>query len=286
MEIEEVTNPAPETVAEVTTPETPPSQEAQQPDPQSEEGQAPATEFEEVEIDGNKYSLPKEIADKFMMNRDYTQKTQAVAEERRAVIAERESFQRERQIEEALFTERANLSNVEARLEAYRNTNWQAWQSQDPNSAQAAMADYMMLRDAHTTLSENIKKGKEQLLQEQYQRHAEAQQSAISYLSKPRPEIGWDGKFDNDRGKALVSFGRQIGIPDAELMKINNPALVQALNLAKIGYDALMKQRQQPTRPEAVTAAKVPTSRSTHTSDPRKMSMEQYAKARKEGRIS
>src|SRR5690349_14326658 len=46
---------------------------------------APADETFEVEIDGEKFQLPKKLEKAVMQERDYTQKSQAVAEQRRQI---------------------------------------------------------------------------------------------------------------------------------------------------------------------------------------------------------
>ena len=52
---------------------------------------------EEVDIDGKSYKVPKELKDMVLMHKDYTQKTQAVAEQRKAYEEKAQNLeQRER----------------------------------------------------------------------------------------------------------------------------------------------------------------------------------------------
>jgi hypothetical protein len=66
----------------------PAGQSDQAPD---EEGEAidPAEDGEEIEHEGRKYLVPKALKPLLLMQADYTRKTQEVAEQRRAVMAER-----------------------------------------------------------------------------------------------------------------------------------------------------------------------------------------------------
>ena len=47
----------------------------------------PADETDEIEKDGQKYRIPKALKDNFLMHRDYTHKTQALAEKERQIDA-------------------------------------------------------------------------------------------------------------------------------------------------------------------------------------------------------
>src|SRR5689334_7489204 len=63
--------------------------------------QTEAEEFGEIEVDGKKIELPKSAAEKLqaerMMHANYTQKTQALAEERRAFEAQSSEQQKQQQ---------------------------------------------------------------------------------------------------------------------------------------------------------------------------------------------
>jgi hypothetical protein len=48
---------------------------------------------EEVDYEGEKYKLPKKLKDALLRQQDYTQKTQQVAEQRRAIEAQAQQVQ-------------------------------------------------------------------------------------------------------------------------------------------------------------------------------------------------
>ena len=286
MEEETLTNQEePEVIENASTeaePEELATEETQEGETDEEEGQI---ETEEVEFNGKKYAVPKELAPNLMMQSDYTRKTQEVAELRKETEAERASWRQQAQIREALFEEKAELHQIDKRLNAYRNTNWQQWQVQDPNGYQAAMAEYTQLRDYKEGLNGRIQ-GREAELASQFEQSTVARlNKAVEALSKPDPKLGWDGKFDTPKREQLASFGKELGFSDEELAGTDHPLMIKTLQLAKIGYEALKKQQTAPARTPAEPAAKVPTSRASSPINAKTASMDAYAAARRAGRI-
>ena len=285
MEEETLTNQdEPEVIENASTEAQPEALAPEQPESEGdeEEGQI---ETEEVEFNGKVYAVPKELAPNLMMQSDYTRKTQEVAELRKETEAERASWRQQAQIREALFEERAELHQIDKRLNAYRNTNWQQWQVQDPNGYQAAMAEYTQLRDYKEGLNGRIQ-GREAELASQFEQSTVARlNKAVEALSKPDPKLGWDGKFDTPKREQLASFGKELGFSEEELAGTDHPLMIKTLQLAKIGYEALKKQQTAPARTPAEPAAKVPTSRASSPINAKTASMDAYAAARRAGKL-
>jgi hypothetical protein len=253
------------------------------------EGEEPPEDEEELDIDGQPLKVPKSLAEKLqarmMMQADYTQKTQAIAEQRREYEQQRQAFEAETQMKQELFKEEAQLHNVRERLSQFQGVNWGQIAAQNPQQAVAMQAEYTQLKDYHDQLYGHVEGRKSELAQRREQETASTRVRALEMLNKPDPERGWDGKFDSQKSQVLTEFGLKLGFTNEELSRTTHPRMIQTLNLARIGYEALMKQRQTPTRAVAQPAAKVPTSRTVGTRDPSKMTMEQYAAARKDGRL-
>ena len=285
MEEETLTNQdEPEVIENASTEAQPEALAPEQPESEGdeEEGQI---ETEEVEFNGKVYAVPKELAPNLMMQSDYTRKTQEVAELRKETEAERASWRQQAQIREALFEEKAELHQIDKRLNAYRNTNWQQWQVQDPNGYQAAMAEYTQLRDYKEGLNGRIQ-GREAELASQFEQSTVARlNKAVEALSKPDPKLGWDGKFDTPKREQLASFGKELGFSEEELAGTDHPLMIKTLQLAKIGYEALKKQQTAPARTPAEPAAKVPTSRASSPINAKTASMDAYAAARRAGKL-
>jgi hypothetical protein len=292
MEMNETTNPETEVTStaeatEVDENEALASEDANEADLEGEG----LEEDEELDIDGNPLKVPKSLAEKLkarmMMQADYTQKTQTLAEQRRELETQRQAAQWEAETKQQLFQEEAQLFSVRQRLEQFQNVNWQQMAAQNPQQALAAQAEYTQLRDYHDRLNGHVEGRKAELAQAREQDTAIAREKAMEALNKPDPELGWDGKIDAEKGRLLTELGQKFGYTNEELLAANSdPRSAKVLNLARLGMKYLEAQRRAPQRPAAEPAAKVPAAKATgYPRDPSKMSMEQYAAARKSGRI-
>ena len=287
MEMNEATNPAPE-AEEVEAPEVETEETlAAEPDENADEdGEAPPEEEEELDLDGEKLRLNKALAEKikagFMKNSDYTQKTQTLAEQRRELEAQRQATEWEAQTRQELFREEAQLMTVSQRLEQFQGVNWQALAQQDVQQYAALQAEYTQLRDVHDRLSGHVEGRRSELAAQREQTTATALQRAVEHLSKPKPDLGWDGKFDADRRSALTKFGLQLGFTNEELSNTSHPLMIQTLNLAKIGYEALKKQTSTlKQQPQANPVPQVAAGKSrSGTADPDKLPVDQWVKWR------
>lgn len=280
---DQTTNPEPVIEEqEVALPAEEPQLEAEAP---ADENQEQEPELEDVDFNGNKYRVPKELAPHLMMKADYTRKTQEVAELRRGVEARSMEVQREAEINQELIDDIAQKRLVDARLGALQGLDWS---KVDPQDAQRLLIEQMQLSQAQKDLGGRIDERKAEMSAKREQATATALGHAIEALNKPDEKFGWQGKFDQTVSASLTKFGAELGFTNEELANTTHPLMIKTLHLAKIGAETLRKQRTAATgsRPAAEPAARVPTSRaSSHTTDPNKMSMEQYAAARKAGRI-
>jgi hypothetical protein len=295
MELSTSTNPETETVeveaAEVETPD----EQTLETEAEAPEGEEAAEEEEELDIDGNPLKVPKTLAEKLkarmMMQADYTQKTQTLAEQRREYEAQRQAFEAEEQVKRELFNEEAQLFNVRQRLQAFQNVNWTEAYGKDPQRAGMMQAEYTQLKDFHDRLNGHVENRRTELAKSREQETAIARDKAIaeafSVLNKPDPELGWDGKIDDEKARALTDAGIKFGYSNEELIAANSdPRAAKVLNLARLGLKYLEAQRKAPQRPAAEPAAKVPAAKSPgHPRDPEKMTYAQYAAGRKSGRI-
>lgn len=248
----EIVEDTPEQSQEVETPNDTPDEIDGDEQP---EGQATEPETEEVEFNGNTYRVPKEIAPALMMQADYTRKTQEVAEIRKAVEAQRADIQREAEINQAMIDDIAQARAVEARLQALQRVNWNEVPVEDQ---QRLLIEQMQLRQAKEDLGQRINGRRTEIETMREREAATALSQAIEVLNKPKPEIGWTGKFDAPARDTLTKFGLEIGYTNEELANTTHPLMIQTLNLARIGYEALKKQRTAIAKPAAVEAKPVP----------------------------
>ena len=243
-------------------------------------------ELEELSVGGKQYRLPKEIAAMVVKaeNADavVTRKTQSLAEERKAVQAEREQFHREAETNNALINEVGQIRTIEARLAQFQNVNWQQWYDANPTEAGKAQAEYTQLRDFHGNLAGNIEARKAELAASTESRRATSMSHATEVLSKPMPELGWDGKFDDAKRKDMRDFLLKNNVKESVIASIDNPEIILLTHLAMLGAKSFQQQKAAATPPKIV-AEPVPTvvtGKSRASVDPDKMSQAQFNKWR------
>ena len=242
---------------------------------------------EELDIDGDPIRVPKTLAEKLkarmMMQADYTQKTQALAEQRKALEVERQATQWEAETKQQLFQEEAQLLTVRQRLEQFQGVNWAALAQQDMQQHAVMQAEYTQLKDFHDRLSGHVEGRRSELNSKVEHERAISIERAVQHLNSPKPDIGWDGKFDADKRANLTKFGMELGFTNEELSNTSHPLMIQTLNLARIGYETLRKQNAtlKQAAPQAKPVPTVATGKTrTGPSNPDKLSTEEWLKWR------
>lgn len=261
---------------------TTPNAETPQPDESlqfDDNGSDAAEEFEEIEADGEKLRVPKgsKWRDRFLMQSDYTAKTQALANERRqaeeAVRAQAQQVQRDA----AVLGHRRELVGLELQLEKYSAVTpdqWRQFRAVDPDKAGDAWMEYQTLDKQVRTLREN-------LTLEDQRRHSEAQQANARRLEQAEAVYKRDiPNWSPQRADELAHFAvKELGASYEQLKGvIAVPWLVKALHKAAL-HDQLAKQAKTPTpTTEARPARTITGGTARSTVDPDKLPMKDWMK--------
>jgi hypothetical protein len=288
MEIDNTTNPVAAEVEATEVEQEEPSLEAEAANDGDEpDSQADEPEFEELEVDGKLYKVPKEIAPHVMKNADYTQKTQALAEQRRqweeSLAQERETIQRESEIFETLKSQEAQRIAIEGRIEALRGVNINALPPQDQLRYNNEL---MQLQWAHGDIARAIDARREELVGERERQFANTWQRTVQSLSQPDEKLGWSGRYDESTQASLAQFMRDVGVNDDNRIRatLAEPVAAKVLNLAKIGLATLQKQKAAlSAKPKQAEAKPVPTvsgAKAKGNVDPDKLSPGEWVKWR------
>lgn len=216
-------------------------------------------EDEEIEIGGKKVAMPKSIAAEIkagtMRNADYTQKTQAVAAERKAVEAEREQVRQQAEQSQQYIKEVAKVHAIDDQLEQYKALDWNALSDEDPAGAQKLHFQYQALQaKRHEAAQAVAQKQHEHALNEQ-QVTAKQLQEAEAYVQREIP--GWT----NERATQVNAYASSIGVKMDQgfaRMVMQNPAILKVLDAAE-KFDQLVKK--QAAKPKAPTAPPAPVTR-------------------------
>lgn len=239
-------------------------------------GDQPAgPEFVEVEINGKKYAVPPDLKDGYMMQADYTKKTQEVAEMRKSAEARAAEAETAYSVSQEVLEARVHLMNFDARLKQFENVNWQEMEAQDPVGAMSAWREFQQLREARSNLGTKLD-------QHQRQVSEKAEQETASRLRETREFAekniaGWTPELD----VKIANFaGAELGFAPDALRGALTPQIYKTLHLAMLGHQLLTKTQTTP-KPQAqiqplrtVSAHSSPTT----TKDPAEMSMDEYAK--------
>ncbi len=202
---------------------------------------------EEIEKDGQTYRIPRALKDSFLMHRDYTRKTQALAERERQIAAAFHSH------EAASVTEnqtQARIAAVDAQIAECQTIDWQAWSQTDPVAASAAFMEYSGLKEQRQALFSHYAQARQQRTLIEQQETARRIGQGRDVLAEAIP--GWG----EGRAKALLDFGQtHYGFTADELNEIDDPRLVRALNDAFSHIEAEARSKTA-RRVEAMAAVR------------------------------
>lgn len=223
------------------TTETPEAQEAtEEPKEEAaEEGQAEpeVEEAEEVEYEGKTYALPKELKEAVLRQKDYTQKTQQVAEQRRELEALKEQTQQIEQFREKQFSAAVALSQLDSQLKQYQGLDWNGLATTDP-------AEFIRLDRMQRQLQEQFNAQKQSIQEAMAQEKQLTDKQRQQLLEKGQAELARDIKgWNAELAKAIVSHGKSYGYSDTELSVITDPRQVKVL------HDAYQWRKLQEAKP-------------------------------------
>lgn len=200
--------------------------------------------YVDVEIDGKTFKVPEEFKDAPFRAKDYTQKAQALAEERRQVTAQAEKLERVTQITEQELNIRVELNGMASQIERYEQVDWDAFEQQDPMAAQSEWRKYQTLQGQF-----NRKYGEMTQAQTERAKIVEddlnsriAATTEFAYKNIPGMSPELDAK--------ITQFAiKELGYDPDTLKKSYNPQIYKTLFLAHLGQQTLSAQKLQAKTP-------------------------------------
>jgi hypothetical protein len=224
--------------------------------------------------DGAEYEVPETILPALMKDRDYRQKTAAVAQQRREIEEAKAAFEVERQRSADELKIEAELAHLTELERQYAGLDWSRMAQEDLYTAQQRQFERQQVKDRIATLSgERAQKVQERTARAQ-QETAKRVEAAENYGRANIPN--WDAGAD----RQLVEYARSVGFDDATLARMISPAFIKLLHEASIGASALKKAAVQP-KPELKKAEPAKQVNGRSNGSGRKplheMSMDEYA---------
>lgn len=198
--------------------------------------EVPPAEFEEIEHEGQFYKIPAALKGAFLMNADYTRKTQELAEHRRTLEQGRQEFLRQAEAAQASLQDRAQLQILDHQLEVFAGADWEGLAAEQPERAQALWTQFQETRAVREQYVYALQRQEEQVQLARQRQVADEMARAGAVLSR---EIeGWSPEVANK----LVEYAGAFGVTLDELREVADPRLWKVLHRAYVG-DLLQKQQ-------------------------------------------
>lgn len=195
-------------------------------------------DFDEVEYgDGKKFKLPRELNRGFLREADYTQKTQALAQERQAFAAEQSQHA---EMTTALRSQIGRVHSLNERVEQFNQVPWDQLYEHNPDEWRALRDDFLRTQDKLAVAKQELEKGETDYrakLAEDANKHLAAVDKA---LADPKTGIpGWGPQ----KAQEIASFAGTQGYTPADLRQASATDW-KILNLAAEGAKALKAKQQ------------------------------------------
>lgn len=271
--------------SEVETPAAPEPERILDPgeilEPELREPTQPEIELVEIDWDdGQKYSIPKAIESGILKNKDYTTKTQEIADRRKALDNEKSQIEQRLQASDDELRDRAVLLAAREQLDGLKSKDWIALYRENPDQYHAEQARFQQLQQLERQTAESLNTKQTERTRLAERDLATRVEETISFAQKSIP--GWKPELT----ETLVRFAQSEGIPE-EAIKANwSPTFYGLLHKAHIGSLAMQKLNapkpaQSPAAPLATVSGKsTPSARTDLASID---DMEAYVAARKKG---
>lgn len=243
----------------------------------SEEQTESTPEVETVEYEGQEYNIPPELKEAFLKNKDYTTKTQEMAEQRKDLETDRQRFQEAIQLQTAHTEAYTQLGILDQQLAQYNEIDWNTWASQDPNAAQQAQIQMGALREQRTQAQGKLQSLHAETQQQMHNETAKVVEQNRAKIERSVPN------WSSDTEKAVFDFGIQSGLTESQLAGTNyDPILIGILNKARLFDELQQKQTgRKPKKSEPVPqATRVKPKRTAHKGLHDELSVDEWVKRR------
>lgn len=215
-----------------------------------------------LKVNGEEIEKPiNEVVALAQQGLDYTKKTQEVAEQRKELEAyaqtvqvQEQNFRQQVQLQNALIGDVAQLTNIDQRLEAFNNVNWQELSDNDFVEAQKLFFTYNQLQQTRSHLATELEAKSKQITEQQNQLLTERIAKGKEVLAKEIPN------WSRDTSQQIISTGKEYGFTDDELGMIVDPRHVKVLHDAmqwrKLQSNSVVKNKVTSAKPVVKPGAK------------------------------
>lgn len=211
---------------------------------ESDEVDSPADEggddSEEIEFEGKAYKVPKELKGALLRQADYTQKTQEVAEQRRAVEERAQALQMQERLMSQTLEQRVELHSLQKQIAQFEQIDWQSLADTDPVQATKLNIQYQQLQRQAGMKYQELQQAQAQTEQLTAQQRQQMLVQAQSELKARLPD------FTPQTAEKIKATARDYGISQQELDTLIDPRYVHVL------HDAMKWRSLQVEKPKAM----------------------------------
>ena len=247
----------------------------------ADEPQAVESDEDDYEVGDEKYRIPKtlkahldELKAGNLRNEDYTQKTQSVAEQRRAFEAERQQFAQQQQLASQHIEKVAEIKAIDRQLEQYQKLDWNALVDADPVNAMKLDRQMRELQQQRGASVAAVEQAQARTSYESQQETARRIHEAKATLTK---EI--QGYGTPEVMKELGATAKAFGYRDDEVASANDPRTAKLPDEASQPRKPLAKAKTA-EKPEVKPITRIAGAGATASKDPSAMSDAEFAKWR------
>lgn len=193
-----------------------------------------------VKIDGQEVEVSvDELVRGYSRTQDYTRKTMAVAEERKALRSEAEAIR----VERAQYAQLLSALQQQVSPQLEQEPDWARLRAEDPIEYAAQWADWQQHQQRLQAIQYERSRVAEMQQREQVGRMQEALEVEAAQLAEAIPEWRDPARARTEKG-AVVEYAARIGFTPEELKQVYDHRAVVALRKAML-YDRLMEKRGQ-----------------------------------------
>ena len=237
-----------------------------------------------LEVDGEEITI-EELRSGHLRQKDYTRKTQELAEHRKAVEAKDQEMDRERAEYAQLLPALAERIQQEAKQEP----DWDTLYDADPVMAAKAERQWRKEQEGRVAQLQAVQAEQQRMQQIEAQKHVQMQQSYLEQQRQILPDIipEWrDGKVAATEATQIRDFLLGEGFSEQDVSGMSNATLV------KLARKAMLYDRGETRANEVKAKPKKPRAKilksGSRASQPKRTSAAQEAqnRARKTGRVN
>jgi len=218
-------------------------------EPEAELSNEQPAEDDEVDLEGEKFRVPKKVAEAILRQKDYTQKTQEVAEQRRSVEDRQQYLEARESLINASLSGLSELQALQKQAAQFDSVDWNSLITEDPQQALRLSLSRQHLQQQLSAKQTELQ-GKAQQFEQQRVQHLERQ------MELGRAELQRRvGKLSEKDSKNTYDQGIKLGYTPEEMQRTADPRWMHALVKAA-KWDALQTAKPMQKANEAPKASR------------------------------